>query len=121
MPKHIILYNLKDGVTDEDCQKWCKSYKGSLLLSLDACKSFTLVKMFGGMKGDGRGPYPPQETPAPFTYIGVLDVTNLEKSNKDTETKGSKEDFFPKWLSDRVADFYVLVGDEIYEEKSSRT
>ena len=115
MPKHIILYNLKEGVTDEDYRKWCESYKGPLLLSLDASKSFTLVKMFGGMKGDGREPKPPQDTPSPFSYIGILDVTNLEASKKDTETKAFREEFFPKWLSDWVADFYVLVGNEVFE------
>jgi hypothetical protein len=116
MPKQIILYNLKDGVTDEDYQKWCESFKGPLLLSLNASKSFTLVKMFGGMKGDGRKPNPPQETPSPFNYIGILDVTSLEESRKDAGTKAFKEDFFPKWISDWVADFYVLVGEEAYEQ-----
>ena len=119
MPKHIILYNLKDGVTDEDYRSWCETFKGPLLVSLSASKSFTLVKMFGGIKGDGRTPQPPGETPPPFKYIGILDVTNLEDSKKDTETPAFKEDFFPKWLSEWVADFYVLVGDEVYDSKES--
>ena len=52
MAKEIILYNLKDGVTD-DYKKWCEEYKGPLLLGLSATKSFTLVKMMGGIKGNG--------------------------------------------------------------------
>ena len=119
MPKHIILYNLKESVTDEDYRKWCESFKGPLLLSLDASKSFTLVKMFGGIMGDGRKPQPPSETPSPYKYIGILDVTNLEKSKKDMETPAFKEDFFPRWFSEWVADFYVLVGDEVYDSKES--
>jgi hypothetical protein len=118
MPKHIILYNLKDGVADEDYQKWCETYKGPLLVSLSASKSFTLVKMFGGIKGDGRKPQHPAQTPPPFKYIGILDVTNLEESKRDAETTAFKEDFFPKWLSEWVADFYVLVGAEVYEQQA---
>jgi len=30
MPKEIILYNLKDEVTEADYVKWCETYKGPL-------------------------------------------------------------------------------------------
>ena len=50
MSKEIILYNLKDGVADEDYKKWCEEYKGPVLLSLNSAKTFTLVKMMGGIK-----------------------------------------------------------------------
>ena len=118
MPKTIILYNLKEGVSDEDYKKWCETYKGPLLLSLNASKSFTLVSMLGGIKGDGRKNEPPRETASPFNYIGILDVADLAEAKKDTETKTFREDFFPQWLSDWVADFYVLAGDEVYEKQS---
>jgi len=119
MAKNIILYNLKEGVRDEDYKKWCETYKGPLLLSLSASKSFTLVRMLGGIRGDGRENIPPEETSSPFNYIGILDVTSLEELKNDTESKAFKEDFFPQWLSDWVADFYVLVGDEVYERQTS--
>ena len=117
MAKNIILYNLKDTVTDEDYAKWCEEYKGPLLLSLDSSKSFALVKMLGGIKGDGRKGSPPEETPSPYRYIGVLDITSLEGWKKDTETRKFKEEFFPRWLSDWVSDFYVLVGEEVFERR----
>lgn len=45
MAKEIILYNLREDVTDEEYKKWCEDYKGPLLLELDSVKRFTLVGM----------------------------------------------------------------------------
>lgn len=118
MAKQIILYNLKDDVTDEEYQDWCRSYKGPLLLGLNSVKGFTLVSMLGGVKGDGKEGNPPQEAPSPYKYIGILDCTDLEALKTDSESKAFKEEFFPQWFSKWVADFYVLVGMEVYDAKS---
>lgn len=117
MATSIILYNLKEGVTDADYKKWCEDYKGPLLLSLSACESFTLLKMFGGIKGNGKEGRSPKETPSPFNYIGVVEVTDLAEWKENTESKVFKEDFFHQWFSNWVADFYVLVGDAVYRGK----
>ena len=118
MVKEIILYNLKDDVTDEDYKKWCETYKGPLLLRLDATKSFTLVKMMGGIKGNGQEGIPPEETISPYKYIGIMDLSSIEGMKKDQETKAFKSEFFPQWFSQWVKDFYVLVGEEIYHGES---
>jgi hypothetical protein len=118
MAKSIILYNLKDGVSDEEYIKWCREYKGPFLLSLAACKSFTLVKMLGGIKGNGANSMQPEGAASPFKYIGIVDVDNLEEWQKSSESKAFKEDFFPQWFTKWVADFYVLVGMEVYEGRS---
>jgi NAD(P)-dependent dehydrogenase (short-subunit alcohol dehydrogenase family) len=118
MPKSIILYNLKQGVSDEDYKKWCDDYKGPFFLSLRACNSFTLLKMMGGIKGDGAKGIPPEGTPPPYKYIGIVDVSSLEEWQKDTETKAFQEEFFAQWFSKWVADFYVLVGQEVYQGRS---
>ena len=113
MAKEIILYNLKDSVTEEDYVKWCESYKGPLLLGLSGSKSFTLVKMMGGLTGDGQKGIAPTPTSAPYKYIGILDLENLEDMDKARQTKVFKE-FFQTWYSEWVADFYTLGGVEIY-------
>jgi hypothetical protein len=118
MAKSIILYNLKEGVSDDEYRKWCDKYKGPFFLSLGACKSFTLVAMLGGTKGDGAKGLPPEITQPPFKYVGIIDVSSLEEWQKDTESKRFKEEFFPQWFSKWVADFYVLVGMEIYQGNS---
>lgn len=115
MAKSIILYNLKDGVTDEDYVKWCNEYKGPFFLSLPACNSFTLVKMLGGIKGNGANSALPEATPPPYRYIGIVDVDNLDEWQRNAESKPFKEEFFPQWFSRWVADFYVLLGTEVYK------
>ncbi len=114
MPKSIILYNLKQGVSDDDYRKWCEECKGPFFSSLSACNSFTLVKMIGGMKGDGAKGAPPEEAASPYAYIGIVDAASLEEWQKDTESAPFKEKFFSPWFSKWVADFYVLVGVETY-------
>jgi hypothetical protein len=114
MAKEIILYNLRDDVKEEDYVKWCESYKGPILLSLDGAKSFTLCKMMGGIRGNGKAGTPPGPTSPPYQYIGIMDVTSLEAWSKAHETKAFKEEFFPQWFSKWVGDFYVLGGVEAY-------
>ena len=118
MPKEIILYNLRGDVKEEDYVKWCESYKGPLLIRQPASKSFTLLKVMGGMTGNGQEGKPPEPTTPPYNYIGILDVTSLEEHGKVREGKEFKEEFFPQWFSKWVADFYVLGGVELYHGES---
>jgi hypothetical protein len=116
MAKSIILYNLREGVSDDDYRKWCEEYKGPFFLSLGACRSFTLVGMLGGMKGDGSKGEAPRPVASPYKYFGIVDATSLEEWQRETESTAFTQEFFPRWFSEWVADFYVLVGNEIYQE-----
>jgi hypothetical protein len=118
MAKQIILYNLRDDVTDEDYVKWCNSFKGPFLIGLDSVTRFTLVEMLGGIKGNGSKSIAPQEAPSPYKYVGIVDCKDLETIKKDHESKSFKEEFFSKWFSKWVGDFYVLVGMEVYNIES---
>jgi hypothetical protein len=113
MAKEIILYNLRDDVKEKDYVKWCEDYKGPLLIGLPGSKSFTLLKMMGGVQGNGQKGSPPSPTKPPFNYIGILDATSLEELGKSRESKAFKE-FSSQWLSKWVADFYILGGIELY-------
>lgn len=115
MAKEIILYNLRDDVTDDAYKKWCEEFKGPKLLELGSVKRFTLASMVGGVKGNGQENIPPEETNSPFKYVGILDSTSLEAWNQDRNSKPFKEEFFPQWFSKWVADFYVLAGVEVFE------
>ena len=115
MAKEIILYNLRDNVTEEDYKKWVEEYKGPLILSLRSVKSFTLASMMGGIKGNGKEGIMPEETKSPYKYIGILDSTSLEDWDKDRNSDKFKDEFFPQWFSKWVADFYVLVGMELFQ------
>ena len=114
MAKQIIMYNLKDGVTEEDYVKWCESYKGPFLLSLEGAKSYTLLKMVGAVKGNGQEGIAPATTAPPYKYIGIFDLNSLEDMAKAREKQEYTDEFFPKWFSEWVADFYTIGGEEIY-------
>ena len=114
MTKTIILYNLKDGVTEEDYVKWCQSYKGPLLLGFKGAKSYTLLKMMGGLEGDGQKGIPATPTSGPYKYIAIYDLESPEDMDRVRQTKEYREEFYPRWYSDWVADFCTLSGVEIY-------
>ena len=118
MPKEIILYNLRDEVKEKDYVKWCEDYKGPLLIGLPGSRSFTLLKMLGGVQGDGQQGNPPSPTKPPFNYIGILDATSLEAWGKSRESEAFKE-FLSRWLSKWVADFHILEGIELYHGEST--
>ena len=118
MAKQIILYNLKDNVTEADYIKWCQNFKGPFLLGLDGSRSFTLVRMAGGLKGDGQKGIAPSTTEPPYKYIGILDLDSLEDMDRAREKKEFREEFFARWFSDWVADFYTLGGVEIYHREN---
>lgn len=115
MAKEIIFYNLKDGVREEDYIKWCETYKGPLLLGQSGVKSFILLKMMGGITGNGQKGVAPGPSDSPYRFIGILDASTLESIKNAHETKSFKDEFFPQWFSKWVADFYVLVGTEVYQ------
>ena len=115
MAKEIILYNLRDDVKGEDYIKWCESYKGPLLVGLNSSKSFTLLRMLGGVRGNGQKGIPPEETKPPYKFIGIMDVTSIEDWKKATAaSKVFTEEFRPQWFSKWAGDFYVLNGEEVY-------
>ncbi len=118
MSKQMILYNLRDDVKDEDYIKWCREFKGPLLLGLKSVKGFTLLKMVGGRKWNGQKGEPPVETKSPFRFMGILEVTSKEEWMKDVASEAYQKDFFPKFFSRWAADGYAILGDEVYHGES---
>lgn len=118
MAKQIVLYNLRDDVKEEDYIKWAREFKGPLLLGLKSAKSYTLLKMLGGVKGNGQKGEAPEKTKSPFNYIAIMDVTSTEEWMKDVASETYQKEFFPKFFSNWAADFYDLAGEEVYYGES---
>lgn len=103
MAKEIILYNLKDDVTDDDYKKYCDEEKGPFLNSLPSCKQFTLVKIVASKKGE-----------IPYKYVGIVDATSTADWQRDASTEEFQA-FLGGWLP-KVADFHILMGEEVFGE-----
>ena len=116
MPKQIILYNLQDGVKEEDYIKWCEDYKGPVMLGVKSAKRFTLLRVLGGERGDGQKGIEPAQAKFPYRYIGIMDVEGLEEWRTNTAaSKEFSEEFAAEWFTKWAADFYALDADEIYD------
>jgi hypothetical protein len=102
MPKEIILYNLKEGVTDEAYQDYVKNEKGPLLESLSAAKKFELVRITGSASGK-----------IPYQYVGILHLTSLDDFYQKDAPSPKFQEFLEKWQT-KVADFHILSGEEVY-------
>lgn len=103
MAKRILLYNLKENVTDQDYAEYCRNKKGPFLKSLPSCRKYTLVKVVASQKGE-----------IPFKYVGVVDITNDADWERDRSSEGF-QDFLKEWTP-KVAEVHMLVGVEVFEE-----
>lgn len=101
MAKEIILYNLKNTVSDEEYKKYCLEKKGPFFDGLPSCKSFTLIKIVGSKKGE-----------VPYKYVGIVDATSPGDWQKDASSEVFQS-FLKEWVP-KVADFHVLFGEEVY-------
>ena len=100
MPKEIILYTLKESVTDEEYMHYCEVRKGPLIRSLPSCKDFSLVRITGSQKGV-----------IPYSYVGIVDVTSIEDWKKDAASEVFQV-FLQEWMP-MVKDFHILTGSEV--------
>jgi len=61
--KEISIYNLADGVTDEQYREYVKNIKGLFLESLPSVSKFELVRVKGVVTEE-----------SPYTYVSILHV-----------------------------------------------
>jgi hypothetical protein len=102
MAKEIILYNLADGVTDEQYQDFVKKEKGPTIDSLPSVKKYELVRITGSASGE-----------IPFNYVGIVHVKNMDEFlNRDKQTQ-KFQDLMAK-LGPMLKDPHLLYGEEVY-------
>ncbi|HEY96696.1 MAG TPA: hypothetical protein G4O16_00750 [Dehalococcoidia bacterium] len=102
MAKRIILYNLAEGVTDEQFKEYVTTDKGPLIDSLPAVKKYELVKITGSMTGQ-----------IPYKYCGIVHVTSVEEFNEKAAPTKKYQDFLKKF-GPMAKDMLMLSGEEIY-------
>ena len=110
MAKQFILYNLKDGASEEEFEKWVNEYKGPLIAGLSAVKSYTLTKVDGALMAEGGPPAPVESS---YRFVGVVDLTSFEDYAKDQQTTAYKDEFMPQFLQ-RVKNVVILKAEDIF-------
>jgi hypothetical protein len=103
MAKEIILYNLRDDVTDEQYKEYVVKEKGPLLDSLSSAKKFELVKITGTATGE-----------IPYKYVGILHLSSLEDFYQKDAPSQKFQDFVAKWSTMVKPGFHIVSGEEIY-------
>ena len=114
MAKQFILYNLKDGVSEEEFMKFVNEFKGPFIIGLSAVKRYTITSVKGAVQAKG-GPPGPVDTP--YQIAAVVDLTSLEAYGKDAESQAYKEEFMPRFVK-YVSDFLILRAEELYDNTS---
>lgn len=102
MAKRIILYNLAEGVTDEQFKEYVTTDKGPLIDSLPSVKKYELVKITASMTGQ-----------IPYKYCGIVHVTSIEEFNEKAAPTKEYQDFLKKF-GPMAKDMIMLSGEEIY-------
>jgi hypothetical protein len=102
MAKRVILYNLADGVTEEQYEEYVHKVKGPLLESLPTVTKYELVKVTGSMMGK-----------IPYKYVGILHVGNLKEMDEKAGPMKEYRDFQAK-IRTMLKDVITLNGEEIY-------
>jgi hypothetical protein len=104
MGKEISIYNLADGVTDEQYQKYVKNIKGPFLESLPSVRKFELVRIKGAVTGK-----------SPYTYVGILHVNNLDEFyQRDVPSQPFQEFLKEVMPMIKQKGYHMMYGEEIY-------
>ena len=114
MAKQFVLYNLKDGKTEEDFLKFVNEFKGPFITSLPAVKRYTITSVKVAMQAKGG---PPGPVDPPYQLAAIVDLTSLADYGKDAQSEGYQKEFMPRF-AEWVQDFLILQAEEIYDNSS---
>lgn len=74
MPALIVMFNLKDGVTEEDYEAWAKSADLPTVRGHEGVDGFDLYRANNMFRSDDA---------APYRYIEVIEINDLDQFNQD--------------------------------------
>lgn len=119
MAKQIIMFNLKEDVSEEAYMEWVMEHKAPAQLSVNSGIRFTMLQTTGCETGDGRKDEPPQHAKSPYKYCVIMEVTSLEDWGRDVEaSEALMQNIFPTWVTKYVADFMAIDAEELYDKVS---
>ena len=81
MPALVILFNLKDGVSEADYEAWAKSADLPIVRGHKGVDGFDLYRANTLFRTDNA---------APYRYIEVIDINDLDQFNEDVALEVQK-------------------------------
>lgn len=77
----VVLFNLKPGVSPERYEEWAKTRDIPGVRSLPSVDDFRVYRTSGLLGGEGK---------APYDYVEVLDIADVDGFGKDVVGNASK-------------------------------
>ena len=99
MPKQVIAYNLADGVTKDEYQKYVDEKKGPFFVNLPSVKAYTLLEIISES--------------SPYHYVAFVDTDDPDGLQKDTQSPVFGA-FLKEWTP-KVKDITMMFGTEAFQ------
>lgn len=77
MSKIVVLFNLKDGVSVEDYERFARETDLPIVNALPSVRKFEVLKA-SGLLGGGKSPY---------AYIEIIDLHSLDQLGQDVASE----------------------------------
>lgn len=78
MNKIIVLFNLKDGVSNSQYEEWAKTTDLPIVNALPSVDRFDVLKSLSLLGSEEKPPY---------QYIEIIDIANEHQFSKDASTE----------------------------------
>lgn len=82
MPRIVVLFNLKPDVDSTLYETWAKNTDAPTVNSLSSVTGFTIHRATGLLGS---------ETPSPYAYVEILDVTSIDGLFADISTEAMQQ------------------------------
>jgi len=99
--KEIILYNLKDEVTEEQYEAYFRNKKGPAFAAFPSCRSVTLNKVVDSKTGS-----------IPYRYVAVVEIADPAGWEKDTASEVFQE-ILREWGEMVKEGAHILFAEEV--------
>ncbi|MGB9886005.1 MAG: hypothetical protein ACPLPT_01165 [Moorellales bacterium] len=99
--KEIILYNLKDEVSEEQYEAFYRNKKGPTFAAFSSCRSVTLNKVVSAKSGD-----------IPYRYVAVVEIADPAGWEKDTAS-GVFQEIIREWGEMVKEGAHILFAEEV--------
>jgi REDY-like protein HapK len=78
MTTMIVLFNLRDSVSEADYEAWAKTTDLPIVRGLKSIDSFSVVRTFGVLGSDAK---------PPFRYVEIVQINDMNQLGSDASSE----------------------------------